>query len=125
MNQAGRQVVFATELRCGFLAVFVLIDNFQLELAAVDTSGPKDSFGAISLWADGGEVPCLLVRSYGVSPVTWSTSVKLTQEESVPDWSKLAEHLRRTLMGWVRLVEVELERDAILAVLAEQRRDAA
>lgn len=43
----------------------------------------------------------------------------------MPDWGELAERLKWTLVGWVRLVEIELERDAILAVLAEQRRDAA
>lgn len=45
-------------------------------------------------------------------------------EESVPDWGELAERLQWTLVGWVRLVEIELERAAILAVLDEQRRDA-
>jgi hypothetical protein len=44
-------------------------------------------------------------------------------DSSVPDWGELAERLKWTLVGWVRLVEIELERAAILAVLNEKRRD--
>ncbi|WP_147363960.1 transposase [Deinococcus cavernae] len=46
-------------------------------------------------------------------------------EQLAPDWGKLAQQVKHRLLGWVRLVEIEVERQQILAVLDEKRRDAA
>ncbi|MBB5364358.1 hypothetical protein HNQ08_003470 [Deinococcus humi] len=70
MNQAGRKAVCAAELSGSLLAALDLIDDLQLERAVVDASGQISSFSTVSLRADSGEVSCLLVRSWGVSPWT-------------------------------------------------------
>lgn len=54
----------------------------------------------------------------------------ITEQESgsamaEPDWGNLAKRVRHKLFGWVRLIEIDYERLEILAVLDEERRDAA
>ncbi|BDP40216.1 hypothetical protein DAETH_01850 [Deinococcus aetherius] len=66
------------ELGSRLLTPVDLVHNVELELTAVGASGHRGSFGAVSLRADGGEVPCLLVRSWGVIPTWHAPALKNT-----------------------------------------------
>ena len=120
MHQAGREGMFPAELGGRLLTPVDLVHNVELERAAVGASGHRDSFGAISLRANGGEVPCLLVRSWGVIPVcpNWSmmpkglleaprffTETEAVQALGVPDevlrvtWAYPRLRVRRTKGG--------------------------
>ncbi|WP_135229825.1 transposase [Deinococcus fonticola] len=68
---------------------------------------------------------CLSFAAFLLCHLEFLDELTSGAEYSAPDWGKLAQQVKHRLLGWVRLVEIEVERQQILAVLDEEKRDAA